>query len=59
LLKCVCHSSAIIASKACGKLPEICENLIKSISTYISDSAKRSAILCEFQDFFDGERNKI
>jgi len=59
LLKCNCHSSAIVASKACEKLPETCENLIRSISTYISGSAKRSVILCEFQDFFAGERNKI
>jgi hypothetical protein len=36
LLKCICHSSAIIASKACEQLPESCENLIRSISTYIS-----------------------
>lgn len=35
-LNCICHSSALIASKA-----------------------KRCAILVEFQDFFEVERNKI
>lgn len=50
-LNCICHSSAIIASKTCEKLPSSCESLIRVIATYISDSAKRCAILCEFQDF--------
>lgn len=59
LLKCICHSSAIIASKACQELPESCESLIRGITTYISGSAKRCAILREFQDFFAVEKNKI
>ncbi|KYN38537.1 hypothetical protein ALC56_07084, partial [Trachymyrmex septentrionalis] len=41
------------------KLPQSCENLIRSVATYISGSAKRCAILGEFQDFFKVERNKI
>jgi len=52
-LNCICHSSAIVASKACEKLPSSCENLIRGVATYISGSAKRSAILKEFQDFFN------
>jgi len=32
LLNCICHFSAIIA-KACEKLPQSCENLIRSIAT--------------------------
>jgi len=44
-LNCICHSSALVASKACKKLPLSCENLIRNISTYISGSAKRCAIL--------------
>lgn len=59
LLKCICHSSAIIASKAYQELPESCESLIRGITTYISGSAKRCAILREFQDFFAVEKNKI
>jgi len=59
LLNCMCHTSVIIASKACEKLPQCCENLIRGIATYVSGSAKRCAILGEFQDFFNIERNKI
>ncbi|KYN10052.1 hypothetical protein ALC57_17824, partial [Trachymyrmex cornetzi] len=58
-LNCICHSSAIVASKACEKLPSSCENLIRSISSYISGSAKRCVILREFQEFFKVERNKL
>lgn len=58
-INCICHSSALIASKACEKLPSSCENLIRGVATYISGSAKRCAILGEFQDFFNGQRNKI
>lgn len=59
MLNCICHSSAIIASKACEKLPQFCKNLIRGVATYISSSAKRCAILKEFQEFFDVEKNKI
>lgn len=45
ILNCICHSSALIASKACEKLSESCEILIRGVSTYISGSAKRCAIL--------------
>jgi len=58
-LNCICHSSALVASKACEKLPLSCENLIKGVATYISGSAKRCAVLGEFQDFFNVERHKI
>jgi len=59
ILNCICHSSALVASKACEQLPQSCENLIRNVSTYISGSAKRCAILDEFQEFFNVERNKI
>lgn len=58
-MNCICHSSALVASKACEKLPSSCEHLIKGIASYISGSAKRSVILGEFQDFFNAERHKI
>ncbi|XP_067217224.1 zinc finger BED domain-containing protein 5-like [Linepithema humile] len=58
-LNCICHSSALVVSRACEKLPESCKNLIRGVSTYISGSAKRCAILGEFQAFFNVERNKI
>lgn len=59
LLKCTCHSSALIASKACAQLPDSCEHLLHVVATYFSGSAKRSAILCEFQNFFGIESRKI
>jgi len=59
LLNCICHSAALIASKACETLPRSCESLIRSITTYVSGSAKRSAILREFQEFFEIEKNKM
>lgn len=58
-INCICHSSAIVASKACEQLSESCENLIRDIATYISGSPKRSTILTEFQEFFGVEKNKI
>ncbi|KYN09522.1 hypothetical protein ALC57_18360, partial [Trachymyrmex cornetzi] len=57
LLKCICHSSALIAT--CSKLPESCERVSHLIATYISNSPKRSAILCEYQTFFGVESRKI
>ena len=50
VLNCICHSSALIASKACAEFPRSCEDLIRSIATYVSGSAKRSAVLREFQE---------
>lgn len=57
VLNCICHLSALAASKAYEKLPESCENLIRGVTTYISGSAKRCAILGEFQNFFNVEKN--
>lgn len=57
-LKCICHSLALVASKTCKKLPRSTEELIRSISTYVFGSAKRSAQLVEIQDFFDEKRKK-
>lgn len=59
ILNCICHSCALIASKSCEKLSQNCENLIRGVATYISGSAKCCAILREFQDFLNIERNKI
>ena len=58
-LNCICHSSALIASKACVKLPSSCESLIRGVATYISGSAKRCAVLGEFQEFFEVQKCKI
>ncbi|XP_016660748.1 uncharacterized protein LOC107884008 [Acyrthosiphon pisum] len=59
LMQCLCHSSALIAGKACEKLPRGPEELIRNIATYCSGSAKRYAQLCELQDYFHVERKKI
>lgn len=59
VLRCICHSSALIASKACSKLPDSCENVLHAVATYFSGSAKRSAVLCDFQAFFGVESRKI
>jgi len=58
-LNCTCHLSALVTNKACEKLPLSCEKLIKGVATYISGSAKRCAVLGEFQDFFNVERYQI
>lgn len=59
LIKCICHTSAIVASKACAQLPRTPEDLIRNIATYVSGSAKRCAVLTEFQDYFNTEKKKI
>ena len=56
---CICHSSALIASKTCATLPRSCEDLIRSVATYLSGSAKRCTILREFQELLDVEKQKI
>lgn len=59
LMQCICHTSAIVASKACAELPRSPEDLIRNIANYISGSTKRCAVLCEFQNFFHTEKHKI
>jgi hypothetical protein len=59
LIRCVCHSAAIIASSACEQLPRTPEELIRNIYNYISGSAKRSSVLQEIQEFMKIEQTKI
>lgn len=59
LLRCICHSAAIIANKACLELPRTPEDLIRAVSTYTGVSAKRSAELQEFQEHFGSKKLKI
>lgn len=58
-MRCICHSSALIASKATEQLPRSVEHLIRSVASYVSGSAKRCAQLNEIQDYFDGQRKQI
>ena len=41
VIKCICHSSAIVANKACKQLPRTPEDLIRAVATYVGASAKR------------------
>jgi len=50
-LNCICHSSALVTSKACEQLHS--ENLIRNVSIYVSSSIKSCAILDEFQEIFN------
>lgn len=59
LFKCICHSSALIASSSCDELPDDCEWLLKSVASYLNESSKSSAILAEFQEHFDLAKKKI
>ncbi|XP_066598916.1 zinc finger protein 862-like [Prorops nasuta] len=56
---CICHSSALVANAACNKIPDICEDFIKKISTYINNSPKRSAIYDEIHEAFQEKKHKI
>lgn len=58
-IRCICHSAAIIANKACETLPRSSEDLVRSISSYISGSAKRCKILQDIQEFMELEKTKI
>lgn len=59
VMKCICHTSSIIASKACKVLPATPEDLLRSLSSYISASGKRSAQLMELQEFLNVSKKKI
>jgi hypothetical protein len=39
LMRCICHSAALVASKACEELPRGPEDLLRNIDSYISGSA--------------------
>lgn len=59
LLRCICHSAALVASSACAVLPRTPEDVLRGIYNYVSGSAKRSAQLQELQEFFKAEEHKI
>ncbi|KAK0074568.1 hypothetical protein PV325_008129, partial [Microctonus aethiopoides] len=45
LLNCICHTSALIASKACAQLPKYSTDFLHSVGTYCSCSPKSDWIL--------------
>jgi len=36
LMRCICHSSALIANKSCKMLPRSTEDLIRSVASYVA-----------------------
>lgn len=59
LLKCICHSANLVASKACSNLPGELEDLLKNIYGYVGNSSKRCEQLKEMQDYFHLKHYKI
>lgn len=59
LLKCICHSAALVASNACSFLPRSAEELLRNVYSYVSGSAKRSAQLQEMQEYFGEKKHKM
>lgn len=59
VVKCVCHTCAIIASKACIALPRAPEDLLRQVYSYLSGSSKRCTQLSEMQDYFNVRKKKF
>lgn len=59
VVKCICHSAAIIASKACLALPRAPEDLLRQIGSYVSGSSKRCAQLEAVQETLGVRKKKI
>lgn len=59
MLNCICHSSALVANKACENLMKICDESIRGIIAYVNGSPKRAAKYKEFQCFFGIKENKL
>lgn len=51
-LSCPCHSTALAAHVACAKIPQDCEEFVKKVANYITNSPKRTAIFPEFSATF-------
>ena len=50
-VNCICHSAALVSSKACSEIPSYIEKFIRNLTVYINISAKRSANFANFQEF--------
>ena len=59
IFKCACHSIHLCALSAAKTLPWKAEDLIRSIYTYFSHSAKRMSEFSEFQQFCNTKPHKI
>lgn len=59
VIKCICHSAHLCASEACKTLPRRCEDLARDIYNFLKCSAKRQAVLVQFQTFLDLKPHKM
>ncbi|XP_018800383.1 PREDICTED: uncharacterized protein LOC108975974, partial [Bactrocera latifrons] len=59
VVKCICLSAAIIASKACLALPRAPEVILRQIGSYVSGSSKRCAQLEAVQEMLGGRKKTI
>lgn len=57
-MKCLAHSVALVASKACSKLPRTPEELLRFIYNYFKSPKRRDALL-EFQHFVNVAPHKL
>jgi len=58
-IPCPCHASALVANSACTAIPKTCEELIRKVASFISNSPKRACIFQHFQRFFSDNSRKI
>ncbi|CAG5075438.1 Protein of unknown function [Cotesia congregata] len=58
-VKCSCHMIHLVASKACQKLPESLESLLKKLSSHFHKSSIRQDRLREFQEYFSVQSHRI
>ena len=59
VLRCICHSAHLCASKACEKLPRTVEDIIHDVYNYFAHSAKRLAEFKQFQYFAETEPHRL
>lgn len=59
VIKCTCHSLALIASYACEKVPNKVEQLVRDVYTYLKYSFKRQSAFNEFQMFVEAKPHKL
>lgn len=59
VIKCVCHSLALCASYATGKIPDYVENMVRDIYNYMKYSFKRQNEFNQFQVFTDTKPHKL
>ncbi|KAH9367586.1 hypothetical protein HPB48_002878 [Haemaphysalis longicornis] len=57
LIRCICHSAHIVASKAAMKRPRYLEDL-RNISDYFSQSSKRQAQVSALHEFLHTEKKE-